>query len=717
MKTIEQIRSMLKLEADLRGQPEDWKNWYSRAAVYNKEGMNIEERSIDNIVATEKAVLVFDWYRWEPVWEILLMDGVEFPESKQIPFLDQHSRYSINNLLGSVRNLKKVTDEKIGKVIMGRVFVSDEYSKVTPDPWKLIEQGHLTDTSIGYRTFDDATVFLKKGEKTKIKGVEYVHNLGGDYGLAIREKTELKEDSAVLIGADDLAKFQRSYINHLEKKVVEESSILGKKKYFVLETYKPIIQRSKTMKVKNASGEIIDVEIDVKDTPEFRSELNSELEKKKTDDAVKEKANNERIAEILATAEEYRNLIPDSKPGDKAQELIKDGTKTAVDFFRWAQGEMKKPQPSRKSASLAGELSSKEIQKYEMRMAVLNSIGKEVDVEKEVRESFGEEGIASLGIVREVSEALKKRHKNFGAGTLIDTGILDKRSEMFRDKLKGRAAEQLVTGNTYGGYTVNEQVISQSFIEYLSNLSAFIQGGVTVLPGMVGTVPFVRELDENVGYWVGESVAPTLSKLSFSRTEVNPKTVGARTSISRQMLMQSAWVSEAYLRRKLGGTVIRKVDKGIYDGAGSATEIEGIKNVTGVYGIDGSGFTRAKALQMLGTIWTANADVSTLSWVTSRTIKSVLMGKDTTNGFGKWLWEENNQMIAIPGKDTSQITLADLILGVLATIYLLEWGILEVDANPYGSGWNAGDLEVKALLSCNTFYEYPQSLAIAENVS
>lgn len=715
-KTIEQIRSMLKLEAELRGQPEDWKNWYSRAAVYNKEGMNIEERSIDNIVATEKAVLVFDWYRWEPVWEVLLMDGVEFPESKQIPFLDQHSRYSINNLLGSVRGLKKVTDERIGKVIMGRVFVSDEYSKVTPDPWKLIEQGHLTDTSIGYKTFDDATVFLKKGEKTKIKGVEYVHNLGGDYGLAIREKTELKEDSAVLIGADDLAKFQRSYLNQLGKKVESESAILGKKKYFILDNSKPIIKRSNTMKIKDAEGNIIEVDVNLKDTPEFRTELDAELNKRKTDDAAREKANNDRIAEILATAEEYRNLIPDSKPGEKAQELIRDG-KTAVDYFRWAQGEMKKPQPSRRSASIADELSSKEIQKYEMRMAVLNSLGKEIDVEKEVRESFGEDGIASLGIVREVSETLKKRHKNFAAGTLIDTGILDKRSEMFREKLKARTADQLVTGNTYGGYTVNEQVISQSFIEYLSNLSAFIQGGVKVLPGMVGTIPFVRELDENVGYWVGESVAPTTSKLSFSRTSVGPKTVGAKTSISRQMLMQSAWVSEAYLRSKLGGTVVRKVDKGIYDGAGSATEIEGIKNVTGVYGIDGSGFTRAKALLMLGSIWTANADVSSLSWVTSRAIKSLLMGKDVTAGFGKWLWEENNSMIAIPGKDTNQISAADLILGVLSTIYLLEWGILEVDANPYGTGWAAGDLEVKALLSCNTFYEYPQSLAIAENVS
>lgn len=719
MKTPEEIRAELKLPLELRGEPEQWKGFYSRAAKYEMGGISDEDRSVDNIVATEQAVLVFDWMRFEPVWEIILVKGIEIPQTKQVPTLDQHSRFTVWNIIGSTKNLAIVPNYKNdGDVLMGRLQVTSELGRpdrTWVDPWVLIREGHLTDTSIGYKTFDDATRILKKGEKTTIRGVPYTHTYDGDYLLAIREKTQVKENSLVVIGADDRAKLQRSYLNHLENKIKSESAILGKKKYFILDNSKPIIKRSNTMKIKDAEGNIIEVDVNLKDTPEFRTELDAELNKRKTDDAAREKANNDRIAEILATAEEYRNLIPDSKPGEKAQELIRDG-KTAVDYFRWAQGEMKKPQPSRRSASLAGELTDKEIQRYEMRMAVLNSI-KNVDVDKEVRESFGDDGIASLGIVREVSEALKKRHKNFAGGTLIDTGILDKRSQMFRDKLKGRAAEQLVTGNTYGGYTVNEQIIAQSFIEYLSNLSAFIQGGVTVLPGMVGNIPFVRELDENVGYWVGESTAPTLSKLSFSRTEVAPKTAGARTSISRQMLMQSGWVSEAYLRRKLGGTVVRKVDRGIYDGAGSATEIEGIKNVTGVYGLDGSGFTRAKALQMLGTIWTANADISTLSWVANRAVKSVLMGKDTTNGFGKWLWEETNQMIAIPGKDTNQISGADLILGVLGTIYLLEWGILEVDANPFGSGWAAGDLEVKALLSCNTFYEYPQSLAIAENVS
>ena len=721
MQTIDEIRKKLKIQSmELRGNPEDWKNWYSRAAKYEMEGINDEERSVDNIVATEQAVLVFDWFKFEPIWEIILVKGIEIPQSKQVPTVDQHSRFTIWNLVGSTRNLTVLPNYKnYGDVMMGRLRINSEYGRperTWADPWQFIKEGDLTDTSIGYKIYDDATRILKKGEKTTIRGVPYKHSYEGDYLLAIRERTQIKENSLVVIGADDRAKLQRSYIDYLEKKVINESAILGKKKYFILENNKPIIKRSNLMKIKDAEGNIIEVDVDFKNTPEFRAELEAELTKKKTDDAVREKANNDRIAELMATAEEYRSLIPDSNPTAKRDELIRSNG-TALDFFRWAQSEMKKPQPSRKSASLVDELSSKEIQKYEMRMAVLNSLGKEVDVDREVRESFGEEGIASLGIVREVSETLKKRNKNFGSGTLIDTGILDKRSQMFREKLKSRAADQLVTGNTYGGYTVNEQVISQSFIEYLSNLSAFIQGGVTVLPGMVGNIPFVRELDENVGYWVGESVAPTASKLSFSRTEVSPKTVGAKTSVSRQMLMQSAWVSEAYLRRKLGGTVIRKVDRGIYDGAGSSVEIEGIKNVSGVYGIDGADFSRAKALQMLGTIWTANADVSSLSWVTSRTVKSLLMGKDTTNGYGKWLWEETNNMLAIPGKDTNQITADDLILGVLSTIYLLEWGILEVDANPYGSGWAAGDLEVKALLFCNTFYEYPQSLAIAENVT
>ena len=93
--TEQKIRELLNLNDQLKGEPEDWEGWYSRATVYQKESMNKEERSIDNIVATENPVLVFDWYRWEPIWEILLINGIEFPSTKQVPFLETQLHHQI----------------------------------------------------------------------------------------------------------------------------------------------------------------------------------------------------------------------------------------------------------------------------------------------------------------------------------------------------------------------------------------------------------------------------------------------------------------------------------------------------------------------------------------------------------------------------------------------------------------------------------------------
>ena len=170
-KVIEKkIREMLNLDLQLKGNPEDWKNWYSRQSNYQRESLNKKERAIDNVVATEKVVLVFDWFRWEPVWEIILMPGVEFPESRQIPLLDQHSRFAIHNLKGSTRELELVENfENLGNVILGRTVISITAKDTPPDPWTLIEEGHLTDTSIGYRTFDDATVFLKRNDQSNVR--------------------------------------------------------------------------------------------------------------------------------------------------------------------------------------------------------------------------------------------------------------------------------------------------------------------------------------------------------------------------------------------------------------------------------------------------------------------------------------------------------------------------------------------------------------------
>src|SRR5690606_15799992 len=149
----------------------------------------------------------FDWYRWEPIREILLIteNSVVMPESRQIPLLDNHSRFTTSDIKGSERNLEiKTGYEKLGNVILGEAHFSATAEKERT----LVEEGHLSDTSICYRTFEEYSQELKKGQSAVIDGREFRNDYEDDYPLVIRLRWELKEESLTPIGADDAAKFR-----------------------------------------------------------------------------------------------------------------------------------------------------------------------------------------------------------------------------------------------------------------------------------------------------------------------------------------------------------------------------------------------------------------------------------------------------------------------------------------------------------------------------
>lgn len=78
-------------------------------------------RSVEFVAATERAVNVFDWERWDIVPEVLLMSGVQLSASGQVPLLDSHERGSVSNVLGSFSSFRVENGQLVGK---GRVFGS-----------------------------------------------------------------------------------------------------------------------------------------------------------------------------------------------------------------------------------------------------------------------------------------------------------------------------------------------------------------------------------------------------------------------------------------------------------------------------------------------------------------------------------------------------------------------------------------------------------------
>ena len=100
--------------------------------------------SIRAVIATEDPTQVWDWEQMDVLTEVLLLSGMTLPEGReQVPLLDCHMRYSVENQLGSVRDFAPE-----GDVLLGTVFF-DSTEKSQQARTKVTE-GHLTDLSVGY---------------------------------------------------------------------------------------------------------------------------------------------------------------------------------------------------------------------------------------------------------------------------------------------------------------------------------------------------------------------------------------------------------------------------------------------------------------------------------------------------------------------------------------------------------------------------------------
>ena len=155
--------------------------------------LDVEKRTVECVMATEAPVKMFDYARYEYIPEILLVAGVEIPDSRQVPLLDTHSRYSTSSVIGSTRDIRVEDNQLVGR---------DHFSNApeADGPWTKTAEGHLTDRSIGY-TYDNAdAVYVDDGETAVIEGREFTGP------VKVVKKWAVKENSICPIGADKKAK-------------------------------------------------------------------------------------------------------------------------------------------------------------------------------------------------------------------------------------------------------------------------------------------------------------------------------------------------------------------------------------------------------------------------------------------------------------------------------------------------------------------------------
>lgn len=158
--------------------------------------LNEETRSVEAVLSTEGVAQVFDWQRMQIIDEILLARGASF--GSQVPLLESHSRWSTNDVLGSVRGIRVDGNQVIGRP----TFAAGD--PVAERAYNLVKQGHITDVSIGYRA--DEFVDIPPNTSREVMGKTYT---AGHRTLRVTTKYTIREGSLVPIGADQAAKIRQ----------------------------------------------------------------------------------------------------------------------------------------------------------------------------------------------------------------------------------------------------------------------------------------------------------------------------------------------------------------------------------------------------------------------------------------------------------------------------------------------------------------------------
>jgi HK97 family phage major capsid protein len=451
-------------------------------------------------------------------------------------------------------------------------------------------------------------------------------------------------------------------------------------------------------------------------TPEEEVKLREQYEremKTKLDD--QQKADDLRRDNFISIAKDLQPNLPGLNLRNEVDAFISDRSKTPYDFSRFCMSKLKDPEALRTPLTQIG-MSDKEKKSFSMRNVILalvehrvSTLGVELEASKACAKAIGREPENGLFIpweiqTRQLTGEQMKYMEEF------------ERTNPLRKNLN-RDLSVTEAGGAGGGYTVHYQYIPQSFIEILQNAMITPALGVQIIEGLQGNIPMTRELTKNITYYIAEGNAPTASDYTFGQDMMTPKTMGALTHLTHQFVLQNSIGGEAYALRKIAIAAGLGYDKGVLYGTGPVAQPLGVMNNTGIGGVVGAGFTRPKLLQMIQQIKAANALVlGPIVFAMDPTTEQILSGIDTTNGFGKWLLDLN-KLGNYPYFCSNQMQDGDLIGGIWSADLMGMWGVVEVRANELGSGFAAGQIEVRALVDFDNYVEYPGAFSRASGVT
>jgi len=650
-------------------------NLITRKMPTVQSSYDAEKHTMRAVIAADGPVPMWDWEHGDHD-EVLIADGAEI-NGRQVPLLDSHMRYSIDSMLGSIRDLETKDCQVLGTLCFDS----------TPEGQRAetkCREGHLTDLSAGYERLE--TTWIPKDESAVVAGRTFKGP------LRVTPKWRVIEGSLTPVGADPDSKTRSVRIDDGTRKILIER---GMKKDATEDEAVRFLESEIKRPNQNNSGKDLPM-------PEIITLTAEDIGKATTRER-------ERIAHINAMAAIHANNI---RPDDQFKDM-EALRKMAIDK-EWPKeqfndevlkrfNQAKPAQTTDVDVSTQGNIgmSEKELKRYSV-VRALKLIGNQRALD---------------GIEKEVNDAVAKICKRDDIGEMgfrIPNDIV----------VQKRALS--TTDQTKGGYTVDTEVLGTSLIELLRNQTLVAALGARQLSGLTGNIAIPRQSGGATAYWLSSNGAVTASDQAFAQLGLAPHRLVADTAYDKELLNQSSISIEAFVREDLMRVLAIEKDRAALFGLGSAGQPLGIVNVSGIGSVTFSAAaTWAKIVSFETAVAQANALLGAPAYLTSPAVRGKwkTATKIAASQYSSFLWDTGvNGSGLVNGyraEATNQIlstgTYADrVIFGNWQDLILADWAGIDVVVNPYTLA-KQGQIEVTITLWTDNGVRHAASFAISSD--
>ena len=388
-----------------------------------------------------------------------------------------------------------------------------------------------------------------------------------------------------------------------------------------------------------------------------------------------------------------QQLSKDHKIDDETREQWIDHGTTVEDAARATLSIIAQRAKSAPVKATELGLSRRETERYSICRAINAVVGKNWD---------------KAGFELEASRAIAQRLGRGNASEFTFFVPLEVQQREYQQRDLAAASSPLVATDNVG------------FIDLLRNRSVAFQMGATRLPGLQGNVAIPKMSAGATSYWLAsESTAITEGTPTLTQVTLSPKNIGAYTEISRQLTLQSSPSAEGLVMSDLAKSVALAVDLAALAGDGTGGAPTGILATSGIGSVTGTTLGIAGILEFQTDTAVANALAMSSGYVTTPAVAGLLAQRQRFSSTDTPLWEGNildGKVMGFRAMSSNQMPSAKMLFGDFSQVVIGEWGVLEVEVNPYAN-FQAGITGVRAFYTVDVAVRHAGAFSAAATIT